>query len=138
MFGMQLAYQRLNALAYARGVLSPCRSDAVRFTSGSISIPAQGLCTSLNRMVPMPTARSGISHYGAPRLVSPGLISSTAATRSSPARRLSTEPFKPTRSEDYQVVVIGAGHAGCEAAAAAARVGAKTLLVTHKLETIGS
>lgn len=37
----------------------------------------------------------------------------------------------------YDVVVIGAGHAGCEAAAAASRVGAKTLLVTHKFDTIG-
>jgi len=35
------------------------------------------------------------------------------------------------------VIVVGAGHAGCEAAAAAARVGAQTLLVTHRLETIG-
>ncbi len=37
----------------------------------------------------------------------------------------------------FDVIVIGGGHAGCDAAAAAARVGAKTLLLTHKLETIG-
>ena len=37
----------------------------------------------------------------------------------------------------YDVIVIGGGHAGCEAAAAAARVGARTLLLTHKVETIG-
>src|SRR5438045_9177906 len=37
----------------------------------------------------------------------------------------------------WDVIVIGAGHAGCEAAAAAARVGAKTLLLTHRLDTIG-
>ena len=38
---------------------------------------------------------------------------------------------------NYDVIVIGGGHAGCEAAAASARFGAKTLLITHKLETIG-
>jgi tRNA uridine 5-carboxymethylaminomethyl modification enzyme len=37
----------------------------------------------------------------------------------------------------YDVIVIGGGHAGCEAAAAAARVGARTLLLTHRLETLG-
>ncbi|WP_374469460.1 tRNA uridine-5-carboxymethylaminomethyl(34) synthesis enzyme MnmG [Phenylobacterium sp.] len=37
----------------------------------------------------------------------------------------------------WDVIIIGGGHAGCEAAAAAARVGARTLLLTHKLETIG-
>lgn len=37
----------------------------------------------------------------------------------------------------YDVIVIGGGHAGCEAAAAAARMGASTALITHRKETIG-
>ena len=38
----------------------------------------------------------------------------------------------------YDVIVIGGGHAGCEAAAASSRVGAKTLLITNKASTIGA
>ena len=39
--------------------------------------------------------------------------------------------------QNYDVVVIGGGHAGCEAAAASARMGVNTALFTHKIETIG-
>jgi len=38
----------------------------------------------------------------------------------------------------YDVIVVGGGHAGCEAAAAAARMGAKAALVTHRFATIGA
>ena len=37
----------------------------------------------------------------------------------------------------FDVIVVGGGHAGCEAAAAAARLGARTALLTHRFDTIG-
>src|SRR5579859_7851798 len=43
-----------------------------------------------------------------------------------------------SHSDSFDVIVIGGGHAGCEAASAAARMGAKTALVTHRFSTIGA
>src|SRR5690348_7576951 len=41
-------------------------------------------------------------------------------------------------NRQFDVIVIGGGHAGCEAAAAAARMGAATALVTHRFSTVGT
>lgn len=43
-----------------------------------------------------------------------------------------------TERESFDVIVIGGGHAGCEAASASARMGAETALVTHRFSTIGA
>jgi tRNA uridine 5-carboxymethylaminomethyl modification enzyme len=42
------------------------------------------------------------------------------------------------RSESFDVIVIGGGHAGCEAATASARLGARSVLITHRFSTIGA
>jgi tRNA uridine 5-carboxymethylaminomethyl modification enzyme len=48
-----------------------------------------------------------------------------------------TPSMNTTSTTHFDVIVVGGGHAGCEAAAASARMGAKTALLTHKIETIG-
>ena len=40
-------------------------------------------------------------------------------------------------SDNFDVIVVGGGHAGTEASLAAARMGCKTLLLTHNIETLG-
>src|SRR6202165_2121813 len=47
-------------------------------------------------------------------------------------------PGMIARQESFDVIVIGGGHAGCEAASAAARLGARTALITHRFATVGA
>jgi len=54
-----------------------------------------------------------------------------------PAKRAMPKPLY-THPESFDVIVIGGGHAGTEAALAAARMGVATLLITHNMETLGA
>ena len=55
----------------------------------------------------------------------------------SPMSSVSSPPSAFSHQDSYDVIVIGGGHAGCEACASSARTGAKTALVTQNLSTIG-
>src|SRR6185295_11656855 len=65
-------------------------------------------------------------------------VSFEVEPESSPARKISNKSsiimIFGTR---YEVIVVGGGHAGTEAALACARMGRKTLLLTHSIETLG-
>jgi tRNA uridine 5-carboxymethylaminomethyl modification enzyme len=58
--------------------------------------------------------------------------------RLSPLRDNSPVIMTGPESQSFDVIVVGGGHAGCEAASVAARMGARTLLVTHQFATIGA
>jgi hypothetical protein len=73
------------------------------------------------------------------RAVAPKGVTSLSSKLSPFASFFTTSPSLDgaTMSADYDVIIVGGGHAGCDAAAAAARCGAKTALVTQRLDTIG-
>jgi tRNA uridine 5-carboxymethylaminomethyl modification enzyme len=110
------------------GRIVDAAGDVSRETSGS-DCPQQRLAELLTSAL---TSKGGDPKFRA--MTRDPMLDPNAA---SDARSASDVPLDVPRDAPWDVIVVGGGHAGCEAAAAAARVGARTLLVTHRRETIG-
>lgn len=85
----------------------------------------------INATVKLFSATSGQRAYG---LIGKRINQAILTSSSKSSRHVSS---KIIQDDHFDVIVIGGGHAGCEAAAAASRMSCKTLLLTHRFDTIG-